>query len=115
MFRESVPGASPACDMPGPEVVQSVPPVGLFTQHRTSVKYFTLVALWECYARIWRGQMAKTAGPSYSIVKQERGWFWCSYAVQEIRGRSALIGPFPSQEEAEKDARETFGLKEGKQ
>jgi hypothetical protein len=57
--------------------------------------------------------MAEEASPSYSIVKQERGWFWCSYAAQEIRGRSALIGPFPSQEEAEKDARETIGFKEG--
>jgi hypothetical protein len=46
--------------------------------------------------------MAKEASPNYSVVKQERGWCWCSYAVQEIRGRGGLVGPFPSQEEAEK-------------
>jgi hypothetical protein len=57
--------------------------------------------------------MAKGASPSYSVVKQERGWFWCSYAVQEIGGRDPLVGPFPSQEEAEKDAQATLGLKEG--
>jgi hypothetical protein len=55
--------------------------------------------------------MAKEASPSYSIVKQGSGWFWS--IGQEIRGRTELIGPFPSQEEAEKDARETIGPKEG--
>jgi hypothetical protein len=39
----------------------------------------------------WRGQMAKEASPNYSVVKQERGWCWCSYAVQEIRGRGGLV------------------------
>jgi hypothetical protein len=58
--------------------------------------------------------MAKAASPSYSIVKQESGWFWCSYAAQEIGGRNPLVGPFPSQEEAEKDAEETLGFQEGK-
>jgi hypothetical protein len=57
--------------------------------------------------------MAKEASPSYSVVKQEKGWFWCSYAAQEVGGRNALVGPFPSQEEAEKDAKETLGLGEG--
>jgi hypothetical protein len=59
--------------------------------------------------------MAKETSPSYSIVKQENGWFWCSYAVQEIGSRDALIGPFPSQEEAEKDAKETLGFQKWKQ
>jgi hypothetical protein len=63
-------------------------------------------------AEVTGGAMAKEASPSYSIVKQERGWFWRPHAVQEIRGGKALIGPFPSQEEAEKDARETLGLRE---
>ncbi len=57
--------------------------------------------------------MVEEASPSYSVVKHERGWFWCSYAVQEIGARDPLVGPFPSQEEAEKDARETLGLKQG--
>jgi hypothetical protein len=61
------------------------------------------------------GKMAKEAIPSYSIVKQERGWFWCSYAMQEIGGHDALIGPFPSQEEAEKDAKATLGLQDREQ
>jgi hypothetical protein len=55
--------------------------------------------------------MAKEATPSYSIVKQESGWFWST--GQEIRGRTELVGPFPSQLEGEKDARETIGPKEG--
>jgi hypothetical protein len=59
------------------------------------------------------GEMAREASPSYSIVKQETGWFWCSYAAQEISGRDALIGPFPSQEEAEKDAKESLRIREG--
>jgi hypothetical protein len=33
--------------------------------------------------------------------------------VQETQGGEGLIGPFPSQEEAEKDARETLGLRTG--
>ncbi len=59
--------------------------------------------------------MAKQASPSYSIVKQDKGWFWCSDAVQEITGRDVLIGPFPSQEEAEKDAIELLRIREGEQ
>jgi hypothetical protein len=42
--------------------------------------------------------------------QQGGGWFWCS--LLEVR-RDALIGPFPSQEEAEKDAKATLGIKEG--
>jgi|HubBroStandDraft_4_1064222.scaffolds.fasta_scaffold3000871_1 hypothetical protein len=42
----------------------------------------------------------------FSIVNRGEGWF-CS--LLEVR-RDALIGPFPPQEEAEKDARATLGL-----
>jgi hypothetical protein len=59
--------------------------------------------------------MVKEASPSYSVVKLEKGWFWTSNAVQEVQGGEALIGPFPSQEEAEKDARETLAQRDGKQ
>jgi hypothetical protein len=59
--------------------------------------------------------MAKAASPSFSVVKLEKGWFWASYAVPEIRRGEALIGPFPSQEEAEKDARETLGHRDGEE
>lgn len=46
---------------------------------------------------------------SFSIINRGVGWFWCS--LLEVR-RDALIGPFPSQEEAEKDARATLGIEE---
>jgi hypothetical protein len=59
------------------------------------------------------GEMPEAAGPTFSLVKLESGWFWSSYAVQETQGGEGLIGPFPSQEEAEKDARETLGLRTG--
>jgi hypothetical protein len=52
--------------------------------------------------------MAKAASPSFSVVILESGWFRASYAMQKARGKEALIGPFPSQDEAEKDARETL-------
>lgn len=55
--------------------------------------------------------MAKGASPTFSVLKLESGWFWASHAMQEIKGEEALIGPFPSQDEAEKDARETLALK----
>jgi hypothetical protein len=41
----------------------------------------------------------------FSIVNREERWFWCSL----LEGNE-LIGPFPSQEEAEKDARATLGI-----
>jgi hypothetical protein len=43
----------------------------------------------------------------FSIVNREGRWFWCS--LREAH-RDELIGPFPSQEEAEKDARATLGI-----
>jgi hypothetical protein len=44
----------------------------------------------------------------FSIVNRGEGWFWCS--LLEVRG-DVLIGPFPSQEEAEKDARATIVIR----
>jgi hypothetical protein len=41
----------------------------------------------------------------FSIVNKGEGWFWCSL----LEGNE-LIGPFPSQEEAEKDARASLGI-----
>jgi hypothetical protein len=46
----------------------------------------------------------------FSIVNQGEGWFWCS--LLEVP-QDELIGPFPSQIEAEKDARATLGIEEG--
>ena len=43
----------------------------------------------------------------FSIVIRGQGWFWCSLLEMHP---DALIGPFPSQEEAEKDARATLGI-----
>jgi hypothetical protein len=40
----------------------------------------------------------------FSIVNKGQGWFWCSL----LEGNE-LIGPFPSHDEAEKDARATLG------
>ena len=45
----------------------------------------------------------------FSIINRGEGWFWCS--LLEAR-RDVLIGPFPSQEEAEKDAKATLGIEE---
>jgi hypothetical protein len=59
--------------------------------------------------------MAEAPGPNFSVMKLETGWFWASRAMQDVHGRKAMIGPFPSQEEAEKDARETLGIREGEQ
>jgi hypothetical protein len=48
-------------------------------------------------------------GPGKIIQHSQsgQGWFWCS--LLEMRP-AALIGGFPSQEEAEKDARATLGI-----
>jgi hypothetical protein len=51
------------------------------------------------------GRMAEAPGPNFSVMKLENGWFWTSRAVQDVHGTETMIGPFPSQEEAEKDAR----------
>jgi hypothetical protein len=43
----------------------------------------------------------------FSIVNRGEKWFWCSYSLLDVRGE-VLVGPFPSHEEAEKDARATL-------
>jgi hypothetical protein len=45
----------------------------------------------------------------FSIVNRGERWFWCS--LLEVRANE-LIGPFPSQQEAEKDARATLEIEE---
>jgi hypothetical protein len=52
-------------------------------------------------------QMAKAPSPSFSILQQDGGWFWCSLSLMN---ENELIGPFPSEQEAEKDARATLGI-----
>lgn len=54
--------------------------------------------------------MTNAEYPNFSIVQRENGWFWCSGVVWETRGVEALIGPFGSRKEAEKDANEALGV-----
>jgi hypothetical protein len=56
--------------------------------------------------------MAEAPRPNFSVMKLENGWFWTSRAMQDVHGTETMVGPFPSQEEAEKDARETLGIRE---
>ena len=51
-------------------------------------------------------QMVATTLPSFSLVEKKGLWFWCSSTLIE----SELLGPFPSQEEAEKDAKATLRI-----
>jgi hypothetical protein len=51
--------------------------------------------------------MVDAAEPSFSVVQKGEGWFWCSLSLAKAND---LIGPFPSELEAEKDARATLGL-----
>jgi hypothetical protein len=44
------------------------------------------------------------------VIEKDGGWFWCSLSLVKA---DELIGPFPSQQEAEKDAKATLGIKEG--
>jgi hypothetical protein len=54
--------------------------------------------------------MAAAAEPAFSLIQKDGSWFWCSLSLMS---ENDLIGPFPSQEEAEKDAKATLGIKEG--
>jgi hypothetical protein len=54
-------------------------------------------------------QMADPARPSFSVIEKDGGWFWCSLSLVK---EDELIGPFPSQLEAEKDAKATLGIKD---
>jgi hypothetical protein len=55
-------------------------------------------------------QMAESTSPSFSVIAKGEAWFWCSLSLMK---NDELIGPFPSEEEAEKDARATLGLGDG--
>jgi hypothetical protein len=55
-------------------------------------------------------QMADAIEPTFSIIQKDGFWFWCSLSLP---GENELNGPFPSQEEAEKDARATLEIEEG--
>jgi hypothetical protein len=44
--------------------------------------------------------------PTFSTICKDGRWFRCSVSLMD---ENELIGPFPSQEEAEKDARATLG------
>jgi hypothetical protein len=52
----------------------------------------------------------RMADPTFSVIQKDGGWFWCSLTLMS---ENKLIGPFPSHEEAEKDARATLGIGEG--
>jgi hypothetical protein len=47
----------------------------------------------------------------FRLTRIEGDWYW----YPDIRNDDGLIGPFASRDEAEKDARETLGMKEGEQ
>jgi hypothetical protein len=42
----------------------------------------------------------------FKLVLEDGAWFW----RLDIRRDDGLIGPFHSRDEAEKDAKETFGI-----
>jgi hypothetical protein len=53
---------------------------------------------------------AAAAEPTFSVIQKDGSWFWCSLSLMS---ENELIGPLPSEEEAEKDAKATLGIKEG--
>ena len=46
---------------------------------------------------------------SFKLTQLDGDWFW----RLDINNDDGLIGPFLTRDEAEKDARETLGIKEG--
>jgi hypothetical protein len=48
------------------------------------------------------------ARPVFSVVPLNGDWYW----RLDIKRDDGLIGPFSSREEAEKDAKETLGIKD---
>jgi hypothetical protein len=54
--------------------------------------------------------MPDATEPTFSVIQKDGSWFWCSLSLM---GEDDLIGPFPSQLEAEEDARATLGIKKG--
>ena len=53
--------------------------------------------------------MADAARPVFKLVQSQGDWYW----RLDIKRDDGLIGPFSSKGEAEKDARETPGMKDG--
>jgi hypothetical protein len=53
--------------------------------------------------------MADATEPTFSLIQKDGSWFWCSLSLMS---ENELIGPFPSQEEAEKDAKATLRVQE---
>jgi hypothetical protein len=45
----------------------------------------------------------------FRLIQLSGDWYW----RLDIRNDDGLIGPFTSKDEAEKDARETLGLRDG--
>jgi hypothetical protein len=45
----------------------------------------------------------------FTLIQQASDWYW----RLDIKNDDGLIGPFISRDEAEKDARETLGIREG--
>jgi hypothetical protein len=45
----------------------------------------------------------------FKLIQLNGDWFW----RLDINNDDGLIGPFMSRDEAEKDARETLGIREG--
>jgi hypothetical protein len=45
----------------------------------------------------------------FTLIQLQGDWFW----RLDINNDDGLIGPFLSRQEAEKDARETLGIREG--
>jgi hypothetical protein len=54
--------------------------------------------------------MPDVIAPTFSVVEKDGGRYWCSLS---LTNENELIGPFPSQLEAEKDAEATLGIREG--
>jgi len=106
---------SPASHSASARLVGSAPPkrtnglVMMLDQGRGSVTLLLHASVRN------RGLITKVTSPSFTIIKLESGWYWTSRVLEKVRDREEMIGPFPSQIEAEKDANDTLALKEGKQ
>jgi hypothetical protein len=53
--------------------------------------------------------MPYAEGPVFKVIQRDGDWFW----RLDIPRDDGLIGPFTSRGEAEKDARDTLGIKDG--
>jgi hypothetical protein len=59
----------------------------------------------------WRLSEAAMDTPSrvFKLIQLSGDWYW----RLDIKNDDGLIGPFTSKDEAEKDARETLGMRDG--